>query len=81
MSALSFKDGIVKELYSEFPNDVKTLFKPPNDDGTNPYAPDNDRQFQLPIRLNDYASVDEHGQFLDQSTFLDQERLLPSVPH
>ena len=62
----------MKELYSKFSNDVKTLFKPPNDNGTNPYAPDDDSQFQLPIRLNDYASVDEHGQFLDESTFLDR---------
>ena len=60
----------MERLYSKFPNDdVKTLFSDNN--GANPYASDDDRQFQLPIRLNNYASVDEHGQFLDQSTFLD----------
>ena len=62
----------MESLYSKFPNNVEKLFKPPNNNGTNPYAPDDDRQFQLPIRLNNYASVDEHGQFLDQSTFLDR---------
>ena len=65
------KNDLVTSLYSNYPNE-REIFSGSASAGTNPYAPDNDNQFQLPLRIRDVAIGDKHGQFLDQSTYLNK---------